>query len=144
MCIHSFKDLMEYQDHYRGLRDYKHVAGVAVFRKWGSGESFQGGTIIDACNAQAVANTIEDLKGWHPAGTALRVEMKYVNEVRRAFNLRELDDAGLPKANRPVQEELDKQLIRIDPGYAKLSEQLQSAQMAAFMIQQIERQAIAA
>lgn len=143
MCIHSFKDLMEQQDHYRGLPNYKHVACVAVFRKWGRVESFQGGTIIDACDAQAVANTIEDLKRWHPAGT-LRVEMKYVDEVRRAFNLRELDDAGLPKANRPAQEELDKQLIRIDPGYAKLSDQLQSAQMAAFMIQQIERQAVAA
>lgn len=141
MCIHSLDDLNDQTNYFRKNRGRAYVAGLSSYEKRGSKRIFSGGVIVDARNAEEVANNIKDLMFWHPGST--KIDLSDVNAVRKKFGLSELDQDGLPKATRPAQEELDKQLIRIDPGYAKLHEPLQSAKMAEFMIQKMD-QALAA
>jgi hypothetical protein len=71
---------------------------------------------------------------------------KWLNEYREngqyatrtALKLGVITNPTSLAPTRPAQEELDTQMVRIHPGFAKLREELQTRYMAEFMVSQAD------
>src|SRR6267154_4072311 len=132
MCYHSQREMKEYL-HYAARHDKN--KSVIIMREPGT-LRFQEAYHCDAYNPQDIANTIRNLRAWHPEEhvvdltqvNAKREELNKDSRYRDYFKRNEqkliLTEADLPKATGRAPKSEDDMAVRgddmVDPGLKKL------------------------
>lgn len=107
MCIHSEK--------YRNLYDRRQEEETRTKRTVSLRNS--AGRLIAAwpvkfANTQMVANTIRDIKAWHPGHENVWVDLSEVNMARSKAGLETLDNEGLPfPVGEALPQDMDVDLV---------------------------------
>lgn len=121
MCIHKDYYREKYDNHLKAKKSNQRTVSLRsrygyLIAAWPANYS----------DAQIIANTIRDLKSWHPNYPGAWVDLREINEARLANNLEALDNEGLPFAiGEPLSQDLDVDLILTESGdYTEFEEGL--------------------